>query len=84
MPAMPPGVWITKLQFQRAERGDGVMPDGSDDDKLARDMIGVHGWEAAAVARANARAAALAGQGMQARSWIRVLGIIQRQQARKA
>ena len=32
----------------------------------------------------NARAAALAGQAMQARSWIRVLGIIQRQQVGKA
>jgi hypothetical protein len=58
-----------------------VMPDGSDDRKLARDMIDVHGNEAAAVARKNARAAAIAGQPMQARSWIRVLEIIQRQQA---
>ncbi|HXC14548.1 MAG TPA: hypothetical protein VNV39_17140 [Stellaceae bacterium] len=48
---------------------------------LARDMIEVHGVEAAAVARKNARAAALAGQAMQAKSWIRVLGIIQLRQA---
>ncbi len=57
------------------------MPDGSDDHNLARDMIDVHGQEAATVARANARAAALAGQAEKAKSWIRVLGAIQRQQA---
>ena len=57
------------------------MNDGSDDDKLAGDMIDVHGREAAVVARGNARAAALAGQPMQAKYWIRVLGIIQKQQA---
>jgi len=33
------------------------MTDGSDDDNLARDMIDVHGQEAATVARANARSA---------------------------
>jgi hypothetical protein len=60
------------------------MIDGSDDHDLARDMIDVHGREAAAVARANARAAALAGQAEKAKSWIRVLGAIQRQQAGKA
>ena len=47
-------------------------------------MIDVHGREAATVARENARAAALAGQPMQAKYWIRVLGIIQKQQAGKA
>lgn len=57
------------------------MPDGIDDDTLARDMIEVHGTGAAAVARENARAAALAGQVTQAKSWIRVLGIIQQWQA---
>jgi hypothetical protein len=61
-----------------------AMSDGSDNDKLAGDMIGVHGREAATVARENARAAALAGQPTQAKYWIRVLGIIQRQQADKA
>jgi hypothetical protein len=61
-----------------------VMTEGADDNKLARDMIDVHGREAPAVARGNARAAALAGQAIQARSWIRVLGIIQRQQSGKA
>jgi hypothetical protein len=60
------------------------MADGSDEHKLARDMIDVHGSEAATVARGNTRAAAVAGQAIQARSWIRVLGMIQRQQAGKA
>ena len=46
---------------------------------LAQDMIDVHGIGAASVARANARAAALAGQPSLARSWIEVLGTIQRQ-----
>lgn len=57
------------------------MTDDSDDDTLARDIINVHGPMAAGVARDNARAAVVAGQGIQARSWIRVLAIIQRQQA---
>jgi len=56
------------------------MIEGSDDHALARDMIEVHGKEAATVARENARSAALAGQAVQAKSWIRVLGIIQRRQ----
>lgn len=59
------------------------MTDESDN-TLARDMIDVHGSKAAAVARENARTAALAGRGMQARSWIRVLGIIQRRPAGQA
>lgn len=50
-------------------------------DALAHGMIEVHGTRTAAVARENARAAALAGQAMQAKSWIRMLGIIQRRQA---
>jgi len=37
-----------------------VVTDGADDQTLARDMIEVHGSEAATVARENARAAALA------------------------
>jgi hypothetical protein len=60
------------------------MPDSSDDHNLARDMIDVHRKEAATVARENARAAALAGQAEKAKSWIGVLGTIQRQQAGKA
>jgi hypothetical protein len=75
--------WITKLQLQRAQQRV-VMIEGSDERKLAHDMIDVHGREAATVARGNARAAALTGQAIQARSWIRVLGIIQRRQAGKA
>jgi hypothetical protein len=51
--------------------------EGTDDQPLARDMIDVHGTRAAVVARGNARTAALAGQTPQARSWIRVLGLIQ-------
>jgi hypothetical protein len=54
------------------------MIDSSDDRKLSHDMIDVHGTKAAAVARDNARAAALAGQTAQAKSWISVLGLIQR------
>ncbi|HMD62559.1 MAG TPA: hypothetical protein VKF83_01110 [Stellaceae bacterium] len=60
------------------------MTDGVDDgQKLAGDIIEIHGKEAATLARGNARAAALAGQATQAKSWIRVLGIIQRRQAGK-
>jgi hypothetical protein len=51
---------------------------------LARDMVAVHGIGAATVARENARAAALAGQVTLAKSWMRVLGAIQRRQADKA
>jgi hypothetical protein len=47
---------------------------------LARDMIAVHGPEAGSVARSNARVEAMAGEGSRAKFWIRVLGIIQRQQ----
>jgi hypothetical protein len=61
-----------------------LMTNGSDEELLARDMIEVHGAEAATVARENARGAALAGQPTQAKSWIGVLGIIQRHQAGKA
>ena len=57
------------------------MANETDAELLARNMIDVHGAEAAAIARGNARSAALAGQATQAKSWIRVLGIIQRQQA---
>ena len=57
--------------------------DGADEQSLARDMIDVHGAEAAVVARDNARIAALAGQRPQARSWIRVLGLIQQRRTVK-
>lgn len=61
--------------------GDTVDRDGADQQRLARDLIEVHGHEAPAVARDNARTAALAGRPIVAKSWIRVLSIIQRQQA---
>jgi len=60
------------------------MTMGGDDgkaDKLARDLIEVHGNEAPTIARGNARTAALAGQPALAKSWIRVLSTIQRRQA---
>lgn len=58
--------------------GTATGADGADEPSLARDMIDVHGPRAAVVARDNARTAALAGQGPQAKFWIRVLGLIQR------
>jgi len=61
-----------------------VITDGADEPSLARDMIEVHGAEAATVARANARAAALGGQTLRAKFWIRVLGLIQKRRAGKA
>jgi len=64
--------------------GDTVDRDGADQQRLARDLIEVHGKEAPTIARGNARAAALAGQPIVAKSWIRVLSIIQRQQAGEA
>ena len=64
--------------------GDTVDDGGADQQRLARDLIEVHGNEAPAVARGNARAAALAGQPIVAKCWIRVLSIIQRQQAGQA
>lgn len=60
------------------------MTDEIDDATLALNMIEVLGAEAAIVARENARTAALAGQAGQAKSWIRVLGIIQRRRAGQA
>ena len=47
-------------------------------EQLARDMIDVHGADAAQAARANARAAACSGRPDEARSWIRVIDLIQR------
>jgi hypothetical protein len=60
------------------------MTEDPDARSLARDMIEVHGAEASVVARGNARTAALAGQPDRARSWIRVLAMIQRHQANAA
>ena len=56
------------------------MPDDPDDDALARDMIEVHGTQAAGVARDNARSAATAGAIVTAKRWVHVLTAIQRQQ----
>jgi hypothetical protein len=56
---------------------------GAAEVSLAHDMIAVHGDEAGIVARGNARTAALGGEGSRAKFWIRVLGIIQRDQAGK-
>jgi hypothetical protein len=64
--------------------GDAGHHDGADQQRLARDLIEVHGNEAPTIARGNARTAALAGQPIVAKSWIRVLSIIQRQQAGEA
>ena len=58
------------------------MADDPDVQGLARSIIDVHGGQAAIVARENVRGAALAGQLAQAKTWTRVLEIIQRQQAR--
>jgi hypothetical protein len=58
--------------------------DGANEQSLAGDMLDVHGPKAAAVARDNARAAALAGQRPQAKFWIRVLGLIQQRGTDKA
>ena len=58
--------------------------DDPDEKLLARNMVDVHGAEAATIVRANARGAAVAGQPVQAKAWIRVLGIIQRCQALKS
>ena len=64
--------------------GDASDHDGADQQRLARDLIEVHGNEAPTIARGNARTAALAGQPIAAKSWIRVLSMIQRQQAGEA
>ena len=61
----------------------GTISGETDELALAHDIVEVHGTGAAAIARENARTAALAGQPMLAKSWIRVLGAIQRQQANK-
>ena len=58
-----------------------IMAPDPDEQLLACGIIDVHGMEAATIVRGNARGAALAGQLARAKSWIRVLGIIQRRQA---
>ena len=61
-----------------------MMPNTADENALAHNMIEVHGIEAAGIARANSRADALAGAIIAAKSWLRVLGAIQRQLAERA
>jgi hypothetical protein len=63
---------------------DNILADEVAEQALARDITAVHGAAAASVVRQNARAAALAGQLPQAKSWIAVLGHIQRPQPVKA
>ena len=60
------------------------MPNETEEEALARDMIEVHGGEASGVARANARTAALAGAVASAKRWIRVLEVVQRRSAEQA
>jgi hypothetical protein len=52
-----------------------------DEDDLVRAMIAVHGDSAAAVARENARTAAVAGQAARAKTWLKIVTAIQRQRA---
>ena len=73
--ALRPGV-------QWSEDGTGTNAIGTA--LYERRPIEVHGNEAPTIARGNARTAALAGQPIVAKSWIRVLSIIQRQQAGEA
>ena len=61
-----------------------IEPNEIDISALARDIAEVHGKRAAAVARENARIAALASQPARAKFWIKVLGMIQRQEAAEA
>ena len=54
-----------------------AFPGGADAASLARDMMEVYGGKAVTIARHNARAAALASQPQQAKSWLRVVDLIQ-------
>ena len=60
------------------------MPNAADENALAHNMIEVHGIEATGIARASARADAVAGEIVAAKSWLRVLREIQRQLAEQA
>jgi len=70
---------LSSARGPAAETGN--MPDHPEDDALARDMIEVHGNDAAGVARANARNAAVTGAIVSAKRWMGVLAAIQRKQA---
>jgi len=77
-PGMPPGGMGGKggmdLLKLRSSAPDEVLvvADGCDDHKLARDIIDVHGREAATVAPRERPRRSGPGQAVQARSWIRV------------
>ena len=76
-----PAAWITSLRCKL--RHTVQTADDAAAQSLARDMIEVHGTEAATIARENARRAAVAAQQPQAKCWIRVLELVQRQLAKK-
>jgi hypothetical protein len=61
------------------QSGDTTDDQSRRSNDLARDMIEVYGDPAVAVARENARVAALAGDIVKARGWLRIVGCIQRQ-----
>jgi hypothetical protein len=55
-----------------------ATPEGLDVEALAHDIIDVHGSGAAELARENAQTAMLSGRIAQAKSWLKVLAMIQR------
>lgn len=63
-------------------KGALLMSDDPENRKLAREIIDVHGDGAADVARDNARTAALAGHAPQAKVWLKIVALIQRQQVK--
>ena len=62
---------------------ENIIVDDATLSALAHDIVAVHGTGAAAIARQNARSAALAGQPAQAKSWLAVVGSVQRLRAEK-
>jgi hypothetical protein len=58
-----------------------AIPEGLDVEAFAHDIIDVHGSGAAELAREKARTAILSGRIAPAKSWLKVLAMIQRQQA---
>ena len=77
---IPIAISLARYVSFRTLSEDRTMADDPGEELLARNIVDVHGAEAATIVRANARAAAVAGQPLQAKSWIRVLDMIQRQQ----
>ena len=84
MVPIPIAISLARYVSFRTLSEDRTMADDPGEELLARNMVAVHGAEATTIVRANARGAAAAGQPLQAKSWIRVLGIIQRAQALKS